>query len=328
MTLIYSIIVFLFVILVHEFGHFAVAKLCGIKVNEFSIGMGPLIAKKMTKETQYSLRALPIGGYVAMEGEDEESNDPRSFQNAAPLKKIAVLIAGAGMNFLLAISVLFIFFINTGVSSTIIESTIPNSPAQNIGISANDRILEIDGIKIKEWNDISEAINNSEKDILPIKFESNGKIIEKEFTPNVEAGQKTLGIISKRVMDPKKSITSAFGATFDIIKGVVLFIIHLFTGKQNISNLSGPVGVVRIIGRSGQMGFIYFIYIFGAISANIGAFNLLPLPALDGGKVFLTLIEMLTKKRVPEKVESAISQVGLILLLGLVVYITIFNDIL
>lgn len=328
LTLIYSIIVFLFVILIHEFGHFIVAKISGIKVNEFSIGMGPLVVDKTKGETQYSLRALPIGGYVALEGEEEDSKDPRSFQNTSPSKKIGVLIAGAGMNFLLAILAFSIFFMNVGINSTKIESTILNSPAEEIGISENDKILEIDGVKIKNWNDISDAINKSEKEFISIKFEHDGELLEKEFAPEIKDGYKTLGVVSKREKNLLKSIQNAFIQTFEIIKGVWIFLFNLFKGKQNISNLSGPVGVVKIIGESGKMGFIYFIFILAAISANIGAFNLLPIPALDGGKIFLILLELITGKNIPEEIENRISQVGLILLLGLVVYITIFNDIL
>ena len=147
MSIIYSILIFLSVILVHEFGHFIIAKINNIQVNEFSIGMGPEIFSKKGEETQYSFRALPIGGYVAMEGEEEDSDNPRSFNNASPLRRIAVIIAGAAMNFFLAIILFFIVYSNLGIPSTEVENTISNSPAESAGILPSDIIISINCFK-------------------------------------------------------------------------------------------------------------------------------------------------------------------------------------
>lgn len=330
MSIIYSLFVFLIVILVHEFGHFIVAKLNNIRVNEFSIGMGPKLLSKQGEETFYTLRALPIGGYVALEGEDDESDDPRSFNRAHPLKRIAVLFAGAFMNFLLAIILFSFIFLIVGSpsDSTVIGDIMENSPAVESSLEVGDRIINIDNNPIESWNDISKVINESKKDELIIEFERNGETLNTTINPVNDGGNYIIGITPVYEKNIGSAISSAFTNTKTVILQVYEFIGNLITGQANISGLSGPVGIVRMIGSSSQQGIFTLLTLAAIISANLGAFNLLPFPALDGGTIYITFIEMIIGKEVPDKVKIGLNVVGLSLLLGLILYVTVFNDIL
>lgn len=330
MSIIYSLFVFLIVILVHEFGHFIVAKLNNIRVNEFSIGMGPKLLSKQGEETFYTLRALPIGGYVALEGEDDESDDPRSFNRAHPLKRIAVLFAGAFMNFLLAIILFSFIFLIVGSpsDSTVIGDIMENSPAVESSLEVGDRIINIDNNPIESWNDISKVINESKKDELIIEFERNGETLNTTINPVNDGGNYIIGITPVYEKNIGSAISSAFTNTKTVILQVYEFIGNLISGQANISGLSGPVGIVRMIGSSSQQGIFTLLTLAAIISANLGAFNLLPFPALDGGTIFITFIEMIIGKEVPDKVKIGLNVVGLSLLLGLILYVTVFNDIL
>lgn len=328
MTIIYGLFVFLIVITVHEFGHFIVAKMNNIKVNEFSIGMGPAILKKQGKETLYAIRLLPIGGYVALEGEEDESDDPRSFSNSHPLRRISVLLAGAFMNFFLAISLGIFVFSTIGQQTTTIDSFVEGSTAQEAGLISGDRILSIDQIQIKSWPDISESLNKLQKEIVVIKVERNQEELEFKVPTKFENGLYLIGIYPTSEKNFSSSISASFAFTKDIIKQVYIFMGQLLTGKAQLSGLSGPVGIVKMIGVSAQQGFINVLLFVCMISANLGAFNLFPFPALDGGTILITLIEWIIGKDLPEKAKIAINLVGLVFLLGLIAYVTIFNDIL
>ncbi len=328
MTIIYSILVFLLVILVHEFGHFAVAKLSNMKVNEFSIGMGPLVASTKGEETQYSFRAIPIGGYVALEGEDEESNDPRSFKNASPLKRIAVLLAGASMNFLLAIISFMIVSSIIGTPGTTVETVIDNSPAYVAGIKKDDVIVSIDGKQVNEWEDIIKFINESEDLSLDFIIKRGTDEIPISLDAYVEDGVKKVGITPKYMSNVGSSFVYAIKNTISVVTDVYKFVGRLITGEMDLSSVSGPLGVIQFIGESSRSGILNVIFVMGAISANLGAFNILPIPALDGGKIILTFFELITGKKVPEKIEEGLNIAGFVLLFGLMIYVTIFNDIL
>lgn len=328
MTIIYSLFVFLLVITVHEFGHFIVAKLNNIKVNEFSIGMGPAILKKQGKETLYAIRALPLGGYVSLEGEEDMSNDPRSFSNSHPLRRISVLLAGAIMNFILAILLGIFVFSFLGQQTTIIDSFVENSTAKEAGLEAGDKIIFIDQEEIKDWPDIPNSLNSLKKDQVIIKVLRDEKELEFNVSTKEENGNYLIGIYPTIEKNVTSSIKTSFQFTGNIIKQVFTFMAQLITGRAKIKGLSGPVGIVKMIGDSSKQGFINVLLFVCIISANLGAFNLFPFPALDGGTIVITLIEWIIGKELPEKVKIGINLVGLIFFFCLIGYVTIFNDIL
>lgn len=321
-----AIFIFLTVILIHELGHFLAAKFVGIKVNEFSIGMGPLIYKTQSKETQYSIRLLPIGGFVAMEGEDEDSSDPRSFSNANVKDKILVIIAGALMNFLLAIFIFTIVSYNVGSPTNIIGEFTENSAAEIAGIEIGDEITYINDQKINSWTDITQNIQNADRDKnLKIETIKNGEKREYEIKPKLVDGRAVIGIMPQMEKSLKLSITGGFKQTFTLVALLFSVFKALFTGKLGLEMLSGPVGVITEIGVATQYGVIAVLNFLAFMSVNLGFFNLLPIPALDGGRLFFLIIEYIRGKPISEEIEGRIHFIGFILLITLMIVVT-FKD--
>lgn len=328
-TLISSLLVFLLVVMLHEFGHFSIAKLSGIKVNEFSIGMGPKIYQKQKGETFYSLRALPVGGYVAMEGEEENSHDPRAFNNVSIVKRMAVVLAGAFMNFVLAFIAFTIIFSIAGYGSSEIEKVISNSPADKAGIQSGDLIIKINENKVKDIYDINSIISKNQKEEMDFQINREGNILNVKIKPeySVQNQMYLIGITSKLDYSILKSISLGANRTLEMSKLILKSIKMMFSGSFKMEYLSGPVGVVQLIGSESSKGFLNFLQILGLISVNLGVFNLLPIPALDGGKFLFLLIEALRGKPIDEKIEQGLSLIGISLLFSLMIYVTIFNDI-
>ena len=328
-TLISSLLVFLLVVMLHEFGHFSIAKLSGIKVNEFSIGMGPKIYQKQKGETFYSLRALPVGGYVAMEGEEENSHDPRAFNNVSIVKRMAVVLAGAFMNFVLAFIAFTLIFSIVGYGSSEIEKVISNSPADKAGIQSGDLIIKINENKVKDIYDTNSIISKNQKEEMDFQINREGNILNLKIKPeySVENQMYLIGITSKLDHSILKSISLGANRTLEMSKLILKSIKMMFSGSFKMEYLSGPVGVVQLIGSESSKGFLNFLQILGLISVNLGVFNLLPIPALDGGKFLFLLIEALRGKPIDEKIEQGLSLIGISLLFSLMIYVTIFNDI-
>lgn len=328
-SVILSIIMFLFLILIHEFGHFIIAKKSGIKVNEFAIGMGPKIFSKQKGETLYSVNLFPIGGYCAMEGEDDESDDERSFDKAPAYKRFLTILAGPLTNLIFAAILFAIVSFNTGKPSTKIGGFTDNSPIKSQGLKINDQITEISGEKINEFSDISKSLekfykNHDKNEKISLKIKRDGKEIEKNVKVKFEDKRPLLGFIPKNeevgffeaIKIGIKEVGSMIVLMFTVLKS-------LFTGKLGFSALSGPVGVVKEMGRQANLGVMNLLFFLGYISVNLGFFNLLPIPALDGSKIFTSLFEMITKKRVNKKIEEKFTIGGFILLLSLILLVTI-----
>lgn len=327
-ALIGSIIVFLLVVLLHEFGHFSVAKLVGIKVNEFSVGMGPKIFQKTKGETKYSLRALPIGGYVAMEGEDEESFDPRSFNNVSVFKRMAVVLAGVIMNFILAIFCFFILFYFIGFGSNIIDTVIKDSPADAAGLTKGDKIVGVNYVRTDNLNDIVEEISKNNGKELNLNILRNNESINKKIMPKFskEENRYIIGFSSTRQRSFLGSFSLAFKQTGDVVKAIFSVFSLIRDGKFTSDMISGPIGVISIIGQETSKGFLYLVQILAIISANLGVMNLIPIPGLDGGKFLLLIIESIRGKAISEKLEMKLTMIGYGILLTLMIYVTIFND--
>lgn len=328
-SVIISILMFLFLILIHEFGHFIIAKKSGIKVNEFAIGMGPKIYSTKKGETLYSVNLLPIGGYCAMEGEDDESDDQRSFDKAPAYKRFLTILAGPVTNLLFAGLIFALVIFNTGTASTKIGDFTEKSPAQSEGLKKGDEIVSLGGAEIKEFSDISKALDkyyekNPKDSKIEVGLIRDGEKIKKEVNVDFQNGgaflgispmPKNVGIIEALVLGIKE-VFRMLSMLFTIIK-------NLFTGELGFSALSGPVGVVRELGRQADLGMMNLLFFLAYISVNLGFFNLLPIPALDGSKLFTSLYEMITGKRVNKNIEEKFTIVGFILLLGLILIVTI-----
>lgn len=322
-TAIAAIFVFLLVILLHELGHFTVAKMVGIRVNEFAIGMGPKVLQTTKGDTQYTLRLLPIGGYVKMEGEDEDSDDPRGFGQASPLARMAVVAAGAIMNFVLALVVLTIVAFNVGTPTTIIEEIISDSPAYISGIQEGDKIISINGINTDSWDKISNTIGDANpNEELTIKLIRNQEEQTIYVQPIIEDNRTIIGIIPQSEKSFINGIKGGFQNTGMFIKLMFGFVGSLFKGEVSVNDLSGPVGVITEVGKQAKFGINNLLLILGFISVNLGFFNLLPIPALDGSRLVFLLIELIRGKPIDPNKENFIHMIGFVLLITLMLVVT------
>lgn len=325
-TIISSIIIFLLVILIHEFGHFIVAKMNGVSVLEFSIGMGPKLFQKESNGTLYSLRLLPVGGYCQLEGEDEENDSPNSLNNQSPFVRLKVILAGAIMNFILAF-ILLILLMSVSRVSTEVSGVLENSPAYSSGIQAGDKIVSINGQMLEDGEQVLESIKKSKGD-LDILLLRNEKSKNIKVTPRLENNNRKIGVNFQEEYNIKNfNIIKGFKkriATFLNLTGMLYkFLGMLITGKLGLGGVSGPVGVVKEIGNAAKTGVANLIFLLAYININLGVFNLLPIPALDGGRAIFILIEMIFGKKISQEKEGYIHMVGLILLLGLIAIVTI-----
>ncbi len=334
-TAILAILLFCIMIFPHELGHFIAAKKTGVRVNEFAFGMGPKIWKKQGEETLYSIRLFPIGGFCAMEGEDEDSEDPRSFGSKKPWQKIIVLAAGSFMNVVCAIVIMCLIVGIMGFTTTTIDEVTEKSPAAEGGLVTGDKIVEINHQEIKEWTDVSSMISQTKEKTAVFTVKRNGETVDCKVTPKLtettdENGnaQKyySVGITCKISHSPIKAITNGTKATWNLTKTMFAAIGDLFTGKASPDDLSGPVGMVQMVSQTSQYGFWYYGFLTSLICINLAVINMLPLPALDGGRIIFVLYSWITGKKVSEKVEGTIHFVGLALLMLLMVYVT-FNDV-
>ena len=357
-TLIAALIVFSAVIAIHEFGHFTVAKLCGIQVNEFSIGMGPALWKKIYKGTQYSLRALPVGGYVALEGEEspesqqaeavrdereaeEENPVPPEQRTGIPLneapvwQRVLVMVAGAFMNFVLGFVVLVILVAaqEGAITSKTIYSIENDALCGQTGLQAGDEIVAVNGRRCFVANDILYELVRTEAYRADFTVKRDGQKVELsdvQFdTWQDEDGQThmTLGFTVYGIKKtPLNVLKEAWNSTLYYGRIVFTSLEDLVRGRESINNLSGPVGIVTAIGQAASYGWQDLLELLALITINLGVFNLLPFPALDGGKVVFLIIEGVTGHAVPEKLQGTLTIAAFALLFGLMLFAT-YNDI-
>lgn len=326
-TAILAIILFCVMIFPHELGHFIAAKKMGVKVNEFAFGMGPVIWKKQKGETLHSIRLFPIGGFCAMEGEDEDSDEPRAFSNKKPWQKIVVLAAGSFMNVVCAILVMVLVVGILGFTTTTIDTVAEGSPAAEARMMAGDEILSINDKEVKSWGDIPQFIAESEGEAVTVKVDRDGTTENLTVVPEInEQGNLVVGITSKISHSPVRAVVEGTKATWNMTVTMFDTLGQLFTGKVSADNLSGPVGMVQMVSETSNYGFWYYGFLTALICLNLAIINMLPLPALDGGRIIFVLYTMITGKAVSQKVEGTVHFVGLVLLLALMMYVT-FNDI-
>lgn len=330
MRIIIALIVFGLIVLVHEFGHFMFAKKAGIKVHEFSIGMGPKIYS-IQKETMYSIRLLPIGGYVAMEGEDADSEDPNSFGKKTLLQRFLTIFAGPFFNIVLTILLFIPVYATMGVPTTTLETVIKDSPAYEQQLQKGDTITEINGVKIKRFEQIGEELNKTKGSETQIQFDRDGKNQSVTLKPDYNGGKYVLGMQPQMVKNPAKAVSQAFLSTIDMAKAMVNFLGKLVTGQLGgnvVNSMAGPVGVIKMMSTASKAGIINVLYFMAIISLNLGIINLMPFPALDGWRILMLAIEGLRggKKLDPDK-EGILNTIGFVVLMGFMVFIT-YKDIL
>ncbi|NLP29876.1 MAG: RIP metalloprotease RseP [Clostridiales bacterium] len=324
LTIIYAIIIFCLLIFVHEFGHFIAAKAVGVRVNEFSLGMGPGLIHFGRGETKYSLRALPIGGYVNLEGEEEESNDPRSFNRKAPWQKAIVVVAGSAMNLITTIAIIAIIVLALGFTTNIIGEVAEGYPSELAGLKPGDEIIKINNTEISSWNDVISTLSESTGETVDVVVIRDGETIS--LTSGVttdEMGRRIIGITSKIEHSVWKSLKAGVASTWSLAKEMVSYLGLLFKGEGSMDDLVGPVGIVSIINDQAKLGIIYIANLAALISLNLAIVNMLPFPALDGGKLLFLVIRLFTGKVISDEIEAKIHFAGILILFGLMIYLVI-----
>ena len=335
MSIIVSVLVFSVVIMIHELGHFIMAKVSGIKVNEFSIGMGPQLLGKTIGDTEYSIRAFPIGGFVAMEGEDEESDAEGAFNSAPVQNRIGVVIAGAVMNMLLGFFVLlYLTSTQQAITSRTVYDFYEGAMTQQTGLMAGDEIVAINGRKCYIANDIIYEFARTQNGVADFTVIRNGEKIELEDVTfetyiDEETGIKQL-VIDFTVYPIEKTIPNmlkeAKNWTISLARTVFLSLVDLVTGNVAINQMSGPVGIVTTISDAVSYGLESVLMILAMITINLGVFNLLPFPALDGGRLVFLLIELVRGKPIDQKYEMWVNGAGMLILFAFMIFVT-FSDI-
>ncbi len=334
LSILVSVIVFGVIIFIHEFGHFMCAKLSGIKVNEFALGMGPKLLKFKKKETQYSLRAFPIGGFCSMEGEDEESDEIGSFSKAPVGNRILVVVAGAIMNLVLGFLVLLVLTLNEPVlASRTVSVFADNAVTEQSGLQVGDTIVSINGRRMFIADDIAYELIRVKDGSADFTVQRDGKLVElkdvKFQTTTTEDGYDSL-VFDFKVQGVEKTVGSvlkeSFLWTLSLSRQIFLSLVDLVSGNVPVNQLSGPVGIVNIIGQATSIGWSSVFLIVAFISINLGVFNLLPLPALDGGRLVFLIFEAITRKRLNPKYEGIVHIIGFVVLMLLMLFVT-YNDI-
>lgn len=328
-----AILLFLVLIIIHEFGHFLLAKLNGVKVNEFAVGFGPKLFKWKKGETTYSVNLIPLGGYCAMEGEDEASDNDRAFCNKKPWQRFLIVAAGAFFNIVLGLILIGVSLIpGERFSTTTVAKFADNAVSVESGLQVGDEIIKVDGRKIFTTYDLSYAFTGIPDGTVDLTVKRNGQRVELKdvrFATEEIEGINYIAV-DFYVFGEEKTFGSFLEQTVlqtvSYIRVIWFSLIDLIGGKFGISAISGPVGVTAAIGSVAKQNLFNLIPIMALITINLGVFNLLPIPALDGGRLLFILLEMIFRKKVPEKYEALVHTVGIILLFAFMILIT-FKDI-
>ncbi|MGE5397878.1 MAG: RIP metalloprotease RseP [Chitinophagales bacterium] len=351
MSIIVALIVLIVLIVIHEAGHFWAARSVGCDVYEFSLGFGPLIARwggkkpekgeddteeKRNSETQYSLRLFPIGGYVQIAGMEPGDDNPNGYNYKTPWQKIKISGAGPVMNFVLAVVLFITIYTFIGVAQKVptptVGQVVAGKPAAHAGLMAGDRILKIDGVKISTWDQMVQKLKKSPRGHeLQLTVKRGKKTFTTSVMPEYDKSRKTnmLGITSDVKYKRQglwQGIKYGFVDTYRITKELLKGFIMVITGQVSTRSLSGPVGIVKLIGDAAQGGLVYLLNLTAILSINLGIFNLIPFPALDGSRIIFAGIESVRGKPVEPEKENMIHLVGFVVLLSLIVLVT-YNDI-
>ena len=341
--ILFAILFFGFLIAIHEFGHFIVAKACGVKVNEYAIGMGPQLRHKQGKETLYSLRLFPVGGYCAMEGEDEDTGDPRSFSAAKGWKRFLILIAGSAMNFLAGLVILLLLYSGTKAYVVpVIADFMEGCPAYEEGyLQVGDEFLRINGHPVWLSTDVSTLLGRGNGETVEPVIRRDGQKLAlhdvplalHEYTEDGQVVQRYGLYFSTREGSIGGNLSLAIRSSADFARMVWFSLEDLVSGRAGVSDLSGPIGIVGAMSDVGESSatwrdaLLNLLYFGSFIAVNLAVMNLLPLPALDGGRVFFLILNgllyLVFRRRIPGKYEGYVHMAGMLLLLALMAFVAI-----
>ena len=330
-TIIVAILIFGVLITAHEFGHFITARKSGITVEEFAIGMGPLICKKEKGGTLYTIRALPLGGFCKMLGEDEAMDNVKgAFTSVHPFKRIIVLSAGAIMNFIVAIIIFFgMFCISGNQATTTIEFVAPESVAYSAGIEVGDTITQINGVEITEWEQLTTLVKRGDGSEVEIVVEKgDGEFATYTLIPEYDEEQDgyIMGVSAKMTLNIFTALADSVKMVWTYIVATVKVFAGLFNGSYGLDQFTGPIGVTAVLNDYIPMGAVYVMNMAAAISVSLGFFNLLPIPALDGSRIVFTVIEWIKGSAISRKAEGMVHMIGFAVLMVFGLYIA-FQDV-
>jgi regulator of sigma E protease len=334
------LLVFTVVALAHEVGHLFAAKRAGVRVHEFGVGFGPTLWATTRGETTYSVNLIPILAYVNVaetesEGKDKDTPENEKLYNKPIWDKFLVAFLGPLMNIILAFLVLTLIFAFVGVPkdiSNVIEKISPNSQAEKVGLKPGDRILAVNNQPVKSMEKTIDFIHQSSGKLLVLKVERGGRTFLVKATPEYNPRLK-IGLIgfapapTYTRVNPLVALYYGAQQTLSLIALMGIILWQLVTGAVSVRELAGPVGIAQITGKYAESGLLSFVHFFAFLNVNIGVLNLLPLPALDGGRIIFVLLEWIRGKRLDVKIENRINQWGLIALLALMALVTL-NDVL
>jgi regulator of sigma E protease len=322
-----AIMAFGLLILIHELGHFTLAKINGVVVEEFAIGMGPQLFSIKGKETKYSIRLLPIGGYVKMLGDEGESTDIRAFNNKSPIRKLSIVAAGPIMNFILGVFLFSIIAFQKGCIVPIIDKTIANKPAQQVGLKAGDEIIKVNNSRVFIWQDFQTEVYMNGGNTLNITYKRGNQIKSVSVKPELDESKKgyIIGVYGKEILNPSigRSITYGFLETRSLINQTFKFFKTLFIGRANMNDVGGPVTIIKLSGAAAKAGIFTLMAFCAYISIQLAIFNIIPFPALDGGYILLFLFELITGKKVDQNKVGMINYFGFAILMMLMVLVTV-----
>ncbi|HCK43518.1 MAG TPA: hypothetical protein DHW16_03810 [Ruminococcaceae bacterium] len=326
-----AILFFELIIIIHEGGHFVAARLMKIKVNEFSIGMGPKLIQFKKGDTKYTLRLILFGGYCAMEGESEDSDDENSFAKKKVWQRFFVVVAGALMNLILGFLVIVIMLSSGSLIGTTEIAKFDDKAVSSATLKQGDIIKSIDGMRVYTSTDVTTGLSRSGDDTLDMTVLRDGKTLDLKVKFNMEKyeGRNFINMDFWLVGNKKTVggvIKESFKEWVSFTRMVFLSVHDMIVGKYGLSDLAGPVGTVSVVSTAVKTSAYSMLRIMALLTINVGLFNLFPIPALDGWRLFLLIFEGIFKRKLPDKWDWAINAVGLVLLLGLMCVIT-FSDI-
>ncbi len=329
LAVIITIVILGVLVFAHEFGHFLLAKLNDVQVNEFAMGMGPKLFSRRRGETTYSLRAFPVGGFVQMEGEDEEAAGPRSFNAKRVWRRFLIIFAGPLANFLVAALLFLIVYAAVGVpdTSSVIGSVMEGYPAAEAGIEAGDEIISINGVAFSDWEGMTAVIRSLAGEETEVVLLRDGE--ELRFTLRIATGEDGTGLLGimqgTRRPGVFEAIWIGLQRTYELTRLLLVSLFQLITGQLE-PDVAGPVGMVRIVGEYAKYGWQTVLNLAAVLSINFGVINLLPLPALDGSRLVFLIVEGLRGKPFDRKREGMVHFIGFVALMALMIIIT-YHDI-
>ena len=328
-TILITILIFAVIIFIHECGHVAAAKLCKVRVNEFALGMGPTLFHFGKGETRYALRLFPIGGFVSMEGEDGGSGDPRAFCNQKVWKRILIVCAGAFMNLVLGFIVVLLMTIPSDrLPSMTVAQFYENASTEATGLQAGDEILRVNGRSIWVDSDLIYTLSTDEDGVVDMVVRRDGEKVElSDVAFTTQDGTLVIDFTVQGVPANLPNVLSySFRKTASIGRLVWIAVGQLITGQSSINELSGPIGTAQAIGQAVSAGLSTVMYLFAFITINVGIFNILPVPALDGGRLIFLLFELITRRRIKPEHEAYVHFAGFVLLILLIIFVS-YHDI-